>query len=146
MPIRDSINNRIRRNIEKERTLERPIEKFSRLLWPWAESKLALFISSMAILDYVSTYTALRLNVNNQVTEVGFIAKWALQTGGFVRLFFVDLTVIAVLLLLAVGARLLYIRLGFPGFGRAAFVFVLTPYSVFILAVIFNNILLTFLR
>jgi hypothetical protein len=99
----------------------------------------------MAILDSVSTYAALKLSVNNQVTEVGLIASWALKTGGFPYLFLVEMTIIAVLLLLAMGARLLYTRLGFPGFGRTAFVFLLIPYAIIIMAVVFNNILVTFL-
>jgi len=135
----------MQRSIEKERSLERPFEKFSRLLWPWSEAKLVIFISVMAVLDYISTYSALKLTKHNQVAEVGPIAKWALETGGFLRLFFIDATVIAVLLLLASGARFLYTKWGFPGFGRTAFIFLLIPYAIFIFAVIFNNILVTFL-
>jgi len=145
MRIRNYIRNSIKKSKQKERSLERPFEKFSRLLWPWSEVKLVLFISLMALLDYVSTYAALKLTEHNQVTEVGPIAKWALQTGGFLKLFFIDVTVIAVLLLLASGARYIYTKWGFPGFGRTAFIFLLIPYAVFIFAVVFNNILVTFL-
>jgi len=145
MRIRELIKNRLRRSIEIERTLERPFEKLSRILWPWSESKLVLFISLMAILDYISTYTALELSRNNQVAEVGLVAKWALQTGGSSELFFVEMTAMVVLILLAMGARLLYTRLGFPGFGRTAFVFLLIPYALIIIAVVFNNILVAFL-
>ena len=145
MSMRDVIKNKLNKSIEKERALQPRFEAFSRLLWPWAESKLVLFITLMAILDSVSTYTALRLSINNQVTEVGLIASWALKTGGFPYLLLVEITIIAVLLLLANGARLLYIRLGFPGFGRTAFVFLLAPYTIIIMAVVFNNILVTFL-
>jgi hypothetical protein len=143
--VRDLIKNRMRRSVERERALEPRFEAFSRLLWPWAESKLILFIISMAFLDSVSTYTALNLSINNQVSEVGLIASWALKTGGFPYLFLVEITIIAVLLLLAMVIRLFYIRMGFPGFGRAAFVFLLAPYTIVILAVVFNNILVTFL-
>lgn len=145
MRIRELIKNRLRRSIETERTLERPFEKFSRILWPWSESKLVLFVNLMAILDYFSTYVAFELSRNNQVTEVGLLAKWVLQTGGFLELFLVEMTVMVVLILLAMGARLLYTRLGFPGFGRTAFVFLLIPYALIIVAVVFNNILVAFL-
>ena len=145
MPIRDFIKNKVRRSIEKERTLERPFEKFSRLLWPWKELNLVLFISGMAVLDYISTYAALNFTRYDRVVEAGLMAKWALQTGGFLRLFFVDMIVISLLLLLAWGARLLFARLGFPGFGRVAFVFLLIPYAAIILAVVFNNVIVTFL-
>jgi hypothetical protein len=145
VPIGDLMKNRLRKSTERERSLKPSFEAFSRLLWPWAESKLGLFITSMAILDSVSTYTALKLSINNQVIEVGPIASWALKTGGFPYLFLVEMTIIAVLLLLAILARLFYIRLGFPGYGRTAFVFLLMPYTIIIMAVVFNNILVTFL-
>jgi hypothetical protein len=143
--MRDIIRNRFRKNIERERALDPRFEAFSRVLWPWAESKLVLFVTSMAILDSISTYTALNLSINNQVSEVGFIASWALKAGGFPYLFLAEMTIIATLLLLAMVARSLYARFGFPGFGRAAFVFMLVPYTIIIMAVVFNNILVTFL-
>jgi len=99
----------------------------------------------MATLDYASTYNALKLSVSNNVAEVGPIARWALKTAGFPYLFLIDMTVIAVLLLLAMGVRSFYVRLGFPGFARTAFVFLLTPYAVIILAIVFNNVLVAFL-
>jgi hypothetical protein len=84
------MKNRMKRSIERERALEPHFEAFSRFLWPWAESKLFLFIILMAILDSVSTYTALNLSINNQVIEIGLIASWALKTGGFSYLFLVE--------------------------------------------------------
>ena len=141
MQIRELIKDRMRRSKEIERSWEQPFKKFSNILWPWSESKLVLFISLMAILDYISTYTVLELVGSNQVAEVGLIAKWALQTGGFLALFFVEMTVMVVLILLAMGARLLYSRWGFPGFGRTAFVFLLIPYAIIIMAVVYNNVL-----
>ena len=135
----------MRRRVERERTLEQPLEAFSRLLWPWHESKLVLFVSLLAVLDYVSTYTAINLSGANHVYEAGLLARWALQTGGFPKLLLVDTASIGVLIFLAVSVRFLYTRLGFRGFGRTAFVFLLIPYSIIIMAVVINNILLTFL-
>jgi uncharacterized membrane protein (DUF485 family) len=141
----DAIKDRIRRSIDRERSLERSFERFSRLLWPWQEYKLVLFVSLLAVLDYVSTFAALELSGNNQVIEAGLLAGWALRTGGFLKLFLVDTVCIGSLILLAMGARLLYSKIGFLGFGRTAFVFLLIPYSVIIMAVVINNILVTFL-
>ena len=141
----DSIRHRARRGVERERNLERPLEAFSKKLWPWHESRLALFVSLLAVLDYISTYAALKLSGSNQVYEAGPLAGWALRIGGFPELLVIDTISIGVLILLAVGARFFYARLGFPGFGRTAFVFLLIPYSVVIMAVVINNILLTFL-
>lgn len=144
MPMRDLIKNRFRRDIERERILEPRFEKFSRLLWPWSESKLVLFITTMAILDSVSTFAALKLSAHH-VTEVGLIASRALKAGGYPYLFLEQIIIIAALLLLAQGARLLYTRWGFPGFGRTAFIFLLIPYTTVISAFVINNIFVTFM-
>jgi len=141
----DGLRNRLRNHFEQERSLERPIEAFSRALWPYPESKLVFYISILAVLDFVSTFTALELSGNGQVAEVGLLAKWALQTGGFPGLLLMDVVSIGMLTCMATGAKSLYTRLGFVGFGRAAFVFLLFPYFVFVIAVIINNVLLTFL-
>lgn len=139
------VRNRVRKDIERERRLERPVEGFSRALWPYPESKLIFYVGLLAVLDYVSTFAALELSGNSQVSEVGLLAKWALQTGGFARLLLVDVVSTGTLICLAVGARYLYKKVGFNGFGRAAFVCVLIPYFVFIMAVVANNVLLTFM-
>jgi len=141
----NGVKNRVRKSIERERALERPIEAFSRVLWPYPESKLVFYVSLLAVLDYVSTFTALELSVNSHVSEVGLLAKWALQTGGFPGLLLMDAAAIVILICLAFGVRSLYTKLGFNGFGRAAFVFLLIPYFVFIMGVVVNNVLLTFL-
>ena len=143
--ILESMKYRLRKGIERERKLERPLEKASRFLWPWDESKLILFICLLAVLDYVSTFAALELSTNNQISEAGLLAKWALETGGFLGLFLVDAGAIGTLLLLAIGIRALYRKIGFPGFGRTGFVFLLIPYSVIIMGIVINNVLLTFL-
>ena len=129
---------------EIERNMERPIESFAQALWPFSEPKLILFVSAAAFLDYASTFTFLRLNGSTNVVEGGPLAKWALQNGGFAALFLTDALSVGILISLAIGARFLFRKLGFAGFGRAAFTFVLIPYAVIILAVIFNNILLSF--
>jgi hypothetical protein len=141
----DRVRDSLRKDIEHERSLDRPIEDFSLLLWPYPESKLIFYISLLAILDYASTYTALNLSGNSQVAEVGLMAKWALQCGGFPRLLLVDAIAIGTLIFLAVIARYMYGKLGLKGFGRAAFVFLLVPYLVFICGVVVNNVLVAFL-
>ena len=140
----ESLKTRVQRANEQDRKLEKPIEKVSRLIWPWPESKLIQFVSLLAMLDFLSTFAALRFNLSHQVYEVGPMAKWALAIGGFPILLVVDAAVIGVLILFATAVRTLYTRSGFPGFGRTAFVFFFVPYAVIILPVVFNNIINTF--
>ena len=141
----DGVRNRARTRIEREQSLERPIEAFSRVLWPYPESKLVFYVSLLAILDYVSTFTALEFSGNSHISEVGLLAKWALQTAGFPGLLIVDVVSIGTLICLAIGVRYLYTKLGFNGFGRAAFIFLLIPYFIVIMGVVVNNVLLAFL-
>ena len=129
---------------EIERGLERPILSFALALWPFSEPKLILFVSAAAFLDYASTFTFLSVNSSKHVVEGGPLASWALDKGGFAALLLTDALSVAILISLALGVRFLFRKLGFAGFGRAAFTFVLIPYAVIILAVIFNNILLSF--
>jgi hypothetical protein len=131
--------------MERERRLDRPLDIISRILWPYPELKLVFYISLLAVLDYLSTFIALELSGNSQVSEVGLLANWALQTGGVLRLLIVDAIVICTLIFLAISARSIYMRLGLSGFGRAAFVFLLAPYFVFIMGVIINNVVVVFL-
>ena len=142
--ILESLKTRVQRANEQDRKLEKPIEKVSRLIWPWPESKLIQFVSLLAMLDFLSTFAALRFNLSHQVYEVGPMAKWALAIGGFPILLVVDAAVIGALILFATWVRALYTRSGFPGFGRTAFVFFFVPYSVIILPVVFNNIINAF--
>jgi hypothetical protein len=138
------IRARINKAKERDRKLEHPIEKVSRAIWPWRESKLILFVALLAVADYVSTFMALRLSANHQISELGLLANWALSLGGFAQLLLVDVTAIGLFILLALGVRALYYRFGFPGFARAAFIFVFVPYTVIIVPVIINNVFLTF--
>jgi magnesium-transporting ATPase (P-type) len=140
----ESIKAGIKRANERDKKLERPIEKVSRTMWPWRESKLILFVGLLAVSDYISTFMALRLSANHQISELGLLAKWALSLGGFAQLFLVDATAIGLLILLAFGVRALYNQFGFPGFACAAFIFIFVPYAVIIVPVVINNVFLTF--
>ena len=117
----------------------------SRWLWPWRESKLITLVACLAVLDYFSTYAFLRLSGSNNVYESGLLASWALQEGGFKALLLVDILAVITAFMIAISARFVYVKFGFGGFGRAAFVVMLTPYVIVTTAVIFNNIVLTFL-
>jgi hypothetical protein len=136
------MNDSFRKNVERERALERPLEVFSQKLWPWPIAKLIKLVFILAALDYVSTYTFLTVSNNPNLVEGGRLAGWALQTGGFFKLLLVDAAAVGGLVILAVGLRAWLSRLGYQGFGRTALVFMLVPYLVVILAVVFNNVFL----
>jgi hypothetical protein len=136
------LRQRLEKGREKERKLERPIEAFSRVLWPFPESRLILFVSLMATLDYASTFLALELSGNPGISEMGLIAKGVLDNGGFPLLLLVDALFVAALVGLAFGIQYLYKRMGYSGFGRAAFVFLLVPYFAFTIVVVANNLVL----
>jgi hypothetical protein len=115
------------------------MESFSKKLWPWSETKLIFLICLLAVLDFISTYAFLTFG-NPQVVEGGLIAGWALQTGGFLKLLLVDLGFITILILLAFHIRSIYSKNGFQGLGRTAFVFLLIPYFIVVMAVVYNNV------
>jgi uncharacterized membrane protein (DUF485 family) len=133
------MRTRIKSAIERDKKLERPIEKLSRLIWPWQESKLILLVALLAVADYASTFMALKLSANHQVSELGLLANRTLTSGGFAQLLMVDAAA-----LLVIGVRALYNRFGFPGFARSAFIFIFVPYTLIIVPVIINNIFLNF--
>lgn len=135
---------RLQKDIERERRLDSPLGAISRKLWPYPESKLLLYVIIVAILDYTSTFAALKLS-GKQVYEAGLVAKWALKMGGFPGLFLVDIVSVGTLICIAIGASMLYRRLNLKGFGRAAFVLPIIPYFVITLGVVFNNVLVTLL-
>lgn len=135
----------VKKSLERDRSNERYVEALSRSLWPWRESWLLALVCLLAILDYVSTYAVLEFSGNEYVYEGGPLASWALQIGGFTWLFLVDMAAAIALLLVAITIRSLHSKFGFQGFGRTAFVFVLTPYVVITMAAVYNNIVLTFL-
>jgi hypothetical protein len=128
------------REIDKEIGLH--AERLSWFLWPRREHWLFLVVGALAILDFTSTYILLDLNKKAGVYESGLLAIWALDRGGFVFLFMVDIAAAVVPSLAAFTARYLYTRRGFPGYGRAAFVFLLVPYMIIAVAAIGNNIIL----
>ncbi len=122
-----------------DRSFDRPVGRISRFLWPFREDWLLLVVGSLFLLDYISTYLALQ---HVEVTEEGPLAAWALETGGFGFLFFIDLIAAVVFALLAFLARFLYRRAGLPGYARAAFVFLLVPYIIRTAVVVINNFIL----
>jgi hypothetical protein len=136
---------RLRRSLERDRSLERHFEALSHRLWPWRLSLLVWVVVLLAVLDHASTYALLELSGNRQVYESGLLARWALRLGGFEVLLIVDIAAAGVLSFTAVLVRHLYSRYGFAGFGRAAFVLLLVPYAVIAMAAIYNNLLLTLL-
>jgi len=140
-----SIKEMIQRSVIIEKGLERHAVTLSKWLWPWREAKLIIVIACLAMLDYVSTYAFLRLSVNNNVYESGPLASWALQNGGFGGLLLIDVLAVATVSMIAIGVRYVLKRLGFEGYGRTAFVLMLVPYVIVTMAVIFNNIVITFL-
>ena len=135
----------VRKSIGRDRGSEKHVEAISRYLWPWRESLLVTLVCSLAVLDYASTYAFLELSGNNNVYEGGLIAGWALKVDGFRGLLLVDTLAVTTLVMIAIGTRFIYTKFGFKGFGRAAFVLVLAPYLIVTMAVVYNNIVLTFL-
>jgi len=125
-----------------DRSLGRYAEALSRFLWPWRELWLLIVIGLLAILDFTSTYALLELSGKNNFYESGRLAIWALEIGGFPFLFVVDIAAAGVISLAAFTARHLYIKYGFRDYGRAAFVFLLTPYIIMTAFAIINNIIL----
>ena len=139
------VKGMVRKSLERDRASERYVEALSRSLWPWRESWLLALVSLLVVLDYASTYAALELSGKAYVYEGGPLASWALQMGGFVGLLLIDVIAASALLLIALTVRFIYSRFGFRGYGRTAFVVILVPYAVVTMAVIFNNVVLTFI-
>ena len=115
---------------QRDRGLECHVEKLSRFLWPWRESWFLVVVGFLCILDYTSTYFALELRGNIHTYESGPLAIWALETGGFAFLLLIDIIAVVTLSFVAIALRHLYLRSGFEGYGRAAFVIFLSPYVV----------------
>jgi hypothetical protein len=139
-----NVKGQFAKSINRERAFDPFIGRLSRILWPWKESRLLILAYFLAMLDYTSTYAVLELSGNKYVQEGGQFASWALQKGGFAGLFLFDVVALTILLIIAVGIRFLYSKINFNGFGRAGFVIVLVPYVVITIAVVFNNVFLTF--
>ena len=129
----------------RDRAFDKHAWTLSFHLWPWQESRLVTLVYYLVMLDFASTYALLRLSGNKNVFEGGPMASWALGLGGFPVLFCIDILVVSFLILVAITSRFAYTKLNCEGFGRAAFTVVLIPYVVVTTAIIFNNIVLTFL-
>ena len=140
----ESARARLNRAREIDRGLGRYAKRLSRFLWPWRERWLLAVVALLAILDFTSTYILLELSRKNGVYESGLLAMWAVDRGGFGFLLLVDMIAALLLSLAAFTARYLYIKHGFAGYGRAAFVFLLTPYIIMAAVAIINNIVLLF--
>jgi len=136
------IKDRLNKAVERDRRAEGLVERSSKILWPWRERNLVILVFILTLLDYASTCAALELS-GNDYEEGGLLAGWVLRVGGFGWLFLVDIGVVIGMSLIAVTARTLYFKFGFPGFGRAAFVALLIPYAVVAVAAVVNNIVLT---
>ncbi len=140
------VRNMVVRSIERDRSLEGGLEVLSRLLWPWRDTLLVALVGLLALLDYTSTYAFLELSGNQYVYESGPLASWALEAGGLTGLLFFDLVAASTLSIMAITIRSLHFKLGFPGYGRTAFVVLLVPYVVITMAAIFNNVVITFIQ
>jgi len=143
--VRRLIRERVNKAVERDRRAEGRVEAVSRLLWPWREPWLIALVGLLALLDYATTCAALELSGKGHIEEGGMLAGWALRIGGLGWLFLVDIGAVIVLSIAAITARILCFRVGFQGFGRAAFVVLLVPYAVVAFAAVVNNLVLTFL-
>lgn len=139
------LRKQIRKSIARDKALEHRFESASRKLWPWRESKLTWLVSVLVLLDFISTYTFLKLSGNSLIYEGGLLASWSLRFGGLLFLLLVDILAVGSLVGLAIASRHIFTRRGFYGYGRTSFVFTLLPYAVVTFAVVFNNIVLTFI-
>jgi hypothetical protein len=143
--VRQWMKGRLRKAVERDRQAERYVEAASRFLWRWREQRLLALVAIVAILDYASTYAVLELSGKRYLNEGGPLASWALGKGGFWGLLLADIAAVIGIALLATIMRFIYSRLGFKGFSRAAFVFLLLPYLIMAIVAIFNNLILAFI-
>ncbi len=139
------IKDRLRKATERDRRAERYVEAASKFLWQWRERWLLALVTFVALLDYASTYAVLALSDKTYLNEAGSLASWALDKGGFIGLFLADLAAVFVISLVAITLQFIYIKRGFRGFGRAAFVFLLVPYAVVAMVAVINNLILAYL-
>jgi hypothetical protein len=133
------------RAMERYHRLDRYVYRASRYLWPWGELRLVALVCLVAILDYTSTYAVLEISGKTNVYEEGWLAGWALQTGGFGALLLVDIAAVACLALIAIALQRVCFMFGFRGYGRAAFIVLLVPYVIGAFVAIANNVALTFI-
>lgn len=127
---------------EIDRDLGQKAEKASRWIWRWRENWLLAAVGSLAVADFLSTYTILELSGKTNVYESGLFANWALEVGGWGFLLLMDLAAAGALSLIALISRYVYVKKGYAGYGRAAFVFILTPYILFAAIAVINNLVM----
>ena len=139
------IRRQIRKSIDRDKAMEKRVEAASRTLWPWKEWRLSALVFILVILDFCSTYAFLRLSGNTQLYEGGLLAGWSLRQGGFPLLLLIDLLAVGTLIGLALLSRTIFSKRGLSGYGRASYVIVLLPYTIATFAIIFNNVVLTFI-
>jgi hypothetical protein len=145
--IAEALNNmkaRMEAAGERSRRIDRGFDvnagKISRRIWPVNENWLFAVAGAIMLGDFASTWFALEHNAN--IGEAGTLAGWALDAGGYPLLFLVDLASIGLIGLLALAARYLFRRNRYPGYGRAAFVFIFVPYIIRTSLVVINNVVL----
>jgi hypothetical protein len=139
------IKMRIRKSIERDRALEQQMQTASRSLWPWKDWRLPLLATVLVLLDFTSTYACLELSGNTSLYEGGLLAAWSLRNGGYPLMFIVDLLAVGTLIGVALLSRAFFTRQGLSGYGRISFLVILLPYTVVTFAIVFNNIVLTFI-
>ena len=130
------VKRQVVRALERDRSSEPRVEAVSQFFWPWREPWLVAFAGIVAILDYTTTYAVLQLSGKEYVYEAGWLASWALRSGGFGILLLVDIAAVVGLSLIALAVRSLCLKFGYRGFGRAMFVFLLIPYVVIMCGII----------
>lgn len=135
---------RVQSSVERDRSIEPHVEAISRRLWPWEVTFLIPIVSLVAAMDHLSTYIALNLAASHAY-ESGLLARWALRQGGFNGLLLMDAAAVGLLVLVAAATRLFYLRFGFKGFGRTAFVLVLVPYVTAAGVAVVNNVVMILL-
>jgi len=139
------IKRRIDKSLERDRALESQMVAAARSLWPWNDWRLPVLSTILVLLDFSSTFACLELSGNTQLYEGGLLAGWALNTGGWPLMLIVDLLAVGTLTGVAFLMRSFFTRKGLSGYGRIAFILVLLPYTVVTFAIVFNNIVLTFI-
>jgi hypothetical protein len=139
------IKRRIDKSLERDRALESQMQAAAKSLWPWEDWRLPVLSTILVLLDFSSTFACLEFSGNTQLYEGGLLAGWALRTGGWTLMLIVDLLAVGILTGVAFLMRSFFTRQGLSGYGRIAFILVLLPYTVVTFAIVFNNIVLTFI-
>ena len=141
---RESFREKLDRSLEIEKGWEKHFVRFSKILWPWRETRLIIVVGCVVILDFASTWAFLKLSPNI-VIEGGPLAGRVLNSGGFGGLFAFDILSVGLITGLALLVRYIVTRVGFAGYARTAFVLMLIPYVIVTIGVIFNNIVIAFM-